>query len=198
VLTLDLWRDTGDGGARVLPPVLHRLLSRHLAERPETATADWESVHRRLRPSGAWDTLEEDDQIRELYHALALGELRPVSRRLSDWLVEMDGGSWLRRLKAVTAAPRRSPAGDDPAGEVDRLAEAVARAGNGPDKPSPRDIARLVAGLWIAADPFTCEARQDLHLGIANQYRMAAAFSSGQDLLREAIHHDDEAAKWAT
>lgn len=200
VLTLDVWRDAGDGKAPILPPVLHRLLARRLAERSATETADWETMHRRLRPNGAWDTLDEDDRIRELYHALALGELRPVTRRLSDWLVEMDGGQWLRRLKAVTAAPRRSPAGDDPAGDVDRLAEAIGRAETSPDKPDQHDIAKLVAGLWIAADPFTCEARQDLHLGIANQYRTAAAFCHGQDstLLHEAIHHDGEAAKWAT
>lgn len=200
MLTLDVWRDAGDGAAPTLPPVLHRLLARRLAERPPTATADWETMHRRLRPNGPWDSLDENDQIRELYHSLALGELRPVTRRLADWLglVEMDGETWLRRLKAVTAAPRRSPAEDDPAGEVDRLAEAIGRAETSGDKPDPHDIARLVAGLWIAADPFTCEARQDLHLGIANQYRTAAAFCRGQELLHEANHHDREAERWAT
>lgn len=198
IFTLDIWRD---GGVHppVLPPALHGLLRRRLAGRPATETADWETMHRRLRPDGAWDSLNDRDRIRDLYHALALGEVRSVTRRLADWLVELDGGTWLTRVKAVTAAPRRSPAGPDPARTAEDLARAIGPGEADAGRPDQRSLAKLVAGLWIAADPFTCAARQDLHLGIAAQYKTAAGFCREQEaeLFQEARRHDLEAERWA-
>lgn len=198
IFTLDIWRSGGDHSP-VLPPAVHGLLRRRLARRAASETADWETMHRRLRPDGAWDTLSDRDRIRDLYHALALGELRLVTRRLSDWLIELDGGTWLSRVKAVTAAPRRSPAGPDPARTVEDLARAVGPAEVAVDRPDQRGLAKLVAGLWIAADPFTCAARQDLHLGIAAQYNSAAGFCREQEaeLFHEARRHSLEAERWA-
>ncbi len=205
VFTLDGWRERAEGPA-VLPPVLHRLLGWRLARRAEDDAAGWETIHRRLRPAGAWDSLNEREQVRDLYHALALGELRYVTRRLSDWLVTVDGGTWLGRVRAVTAAPRRTAAGRDPAGDVEALARAAGPAGgpgdgsdnDGRDRPDRRTLTKLVAGLWIAADPFTCADRQDLHLGIAAWYRAVATYCPEQEseLYREARRHDIEAERW--
>lgn len=197
IFTLDVWRDRGDGPP-ALPPALHALLSRRLARRTGGDGADWETMHRRLRPDAAWDSLGDRDRVRDLYHALALGELRAVTRRLSDWLLELDGGTWLERVRAVTAAPRRSPAGPRPAHTVEELARDLP-AEAPPNHPEPRTLAKLVAGLWIAADPFTGEARQDLHLGIAAQYQIIAGFCRGQEaeLFQEARRHAQEAERWA-
>jgi hypothetical protein len=182
--------------------VLHRLLARCLAGRGENETADWDTVHRRLRPTAAWGKLTEHDKVRDLYHALALGELRPVTRRLAGWLVELDAATWLTLVKAIVVAPRRSPAGPEPAIDAENLAKAVGMAdpgdAAGPDQPPLRVLAALIAGLWIAADPLTGESRRDLHLGIAAGYDAAAQFSpEGRAVLHaEAAQHRTEALRW--
>jgi hypothetical protein len=202
ILTADLWQAGDPRRPAALPPVLHRLLARRLARRDEDETADWETVHRRLRPAAAWGRLAEEDKVRDLYHALALGELRPVTRRLAAWLVELDAATWLALVKAVVVAPRRSPAGGEPAIDAENLAKAVGQAdpddGAGQDLPSLRALAALTAGLWIAADPFTGESRRDLHLGIAAGYDAAAQFSpEGRAVLHaEAAQHRTEALRW--
>ena len=202
LLTSDLWQADGAEQPAVLPPVLRRLLSRRLARRTGNQTVDWDIVHRRLRPIAPWDRLSEQDKIRELYHALALDDLRLVTRRLAAWLTEMHAQTWLTAVRAIVAAPRRSPASPEPAKDVEDLANDVRPADPvdavSPETPPIQEVAALIAGLWIAADPLTCERRRDLHHGIAAGYDMAAGFSlAGKALLHtEAARHHAEALRW--
>lgn len=197
-LTADVWQDTDDGRTVVLPPLLHRLLSRSLAGRTSTALPDWEFAHRRLRPDAPWDTLNTEDQIRDLYHALAIGDLRHVTRRLGVALTSMPADEWLARLRTLVSAPRHSPAVDAPADEAEKLAADVPPDHVDELNESARELATLIAGLWIAADPFTGAARRELHVLIAAGYNAVAGFCpEGRIRLNvEAERHSTEARRW--
>ncbi|MDL4814390.1 hypothetical protein [Actinomadura opuntiae] len=200
VLRSDIWQPDFGGGPGALPAVLRRLLARRLAERTVGDTT-WDALHALLRPAGPAEGLTGEERVRDLYHALALGDLPHVTRRLAVLLTAMPASAWLALAAAVTAAPRRTPAVHGPCAEAEKLARSV-QAADAPGLREPRvgsrALATLVAGLWIAADPLTGPARYDLHLAIAASYDLIAqdAHSEGAALNVEAEHHREIAGQW--
>ncbi|QKG25401.1 hypothetical protein [Actinomadura verrucosospora] len=196
VLRSDVWQPARGAGPETLPAVLHGLLARRLAERVSGGTT-WDALHARLRPAEPGHGLTAEEEIRDLYHALALGDLPHVTRRLAALLTEMRGTAWLGLVATVTAAPRRTPAVRDPSGEAERLARTV-DAEDIPRLRNPRAMAVLVAGLWIAADPFTGPARRDLHIAIGAAYDLIAqdARSESAELNDRAEAHREIAKRW--
>ena len=183
----ELWVTPEGGGAAVLLPVLRRLLLRRLAAR-RAGRADWATVHAWFRD----DCAKESDEVGELYYALALGEVVPVARRLASQLPGGDAVSWLRRLHSVSAAPnklsRRQSRGGlgQPGAAADRIRELT--AGTDPRDVPLAPLARLVAALWIAADPLFASRKKelgDLSNEIQDDFDLIAPFSgNGLAVLR--------------
>ncbi len=183
----ELWVTPEGGGPAVLLPVLRRLLLRRLAAR-RAGRADWPTVHAWFRD----DCAKENDEAGELYYALALGEVVPVARRLASQLPGGDAVSWLRRLHSVSAAPnklsrRQSRSGlGQPAAAADRIRELT--AGTDPRDVPLAPLARLVAALWIAADPLFASHHKelgDLYNEIQDDFDLIAPFSgNGLAVLR--------------
>lgn len=179
----ELWTPpAGETKVSVLRPVLRRLLLRQLAARSTEDPAGWVPVHEWFRR----DRCEAGDEAGELHHALALGMVEPVARRLCDLLGVTDVATWLALLGSVTQAPNRLP--------HDRAA--TVWFGELTDWADPRDLplaplGRLVAALWIAADPLGGAGRRDLHLEITAAYNDIAPYSrDGRAVLRgEAERH---------
>jgi hypothetical protein len=188
VYTADLWGGGDPPEPAVLQPVLRRLLTRRLAT--ATGTVDWSTVHERL-----WVAAQaERDEVGELYHALALGQIPLVTRRLAGRLTTLDGDAWLALLDAVVAAPRASICEDDPADE----AQALAGWSDAEEDLVVQSLAPLVTGLWLVTDPLTGAHRQDLHLDIAAGYDAITRFSPRrrQALRLRAQDHRDQALLW--
>jgi ABC-type branched-subunit amino acid transport system substrate-binding protein len=168
-----LWERSGSG--LVLRPVLRRLLTRRLAARPADDKANWAAAHGRLR------TLAQaaGDESAVLYHTLALGDVEQVTRRLAELLEVMDAEEWLRQLETITAAPNDLP--HPAAGQIGRLVKWA----------QPRDLptgptARLVAAMWIDADPLSDRERSALRREIGASLDQIAPFSrEGIGVLRE-------------
>jgi hypothetical protein len=181
-----LWED--DGSSLVLRPVLRRLLLRRLAARPADDTANWAAVHGHLRTLAR----AAGDESAALYHALALGEVEQVTRRLAERLEIMEAEEWLRLLETVTAAPN-----DLPHPAASQIGGLVRWA-------QPRDLptgptARLVAAMWIDADPLSDRERSALRREIGASLDQIAPFSrEGIGVLREyADKIRDEEQDWS-
>ena len=128
---------------------------------------------------------------------------------------EHTDAQWLQLLKSVIAAPRpprRRPDGDHgSAGRIEHLTD-----GAGEDELSPQEearmlargtelnkssapLARLIAALHVAADPFIGSDRSDLHYQIAADYNEVARLTPDGPsavLLEEARRHLQEADWW--
>lgn len=179
LLSPELWVTPEGGGPAVLLPVLRRLLLRRLAAR-RAGRADWATVHGWFRD----DCVKENDEAGELYYALALGEVVPVARRLASQLPGGDPVSWLRRLHSVSAAPnklsRRQSRGGlgQPGAAAGRIRELT--AGTDPRDVPLAALARLLAALWIAADPLFASHKKelgDLYNEIQDDFDLIAPFS---------------------
>lgn len=188
VYTPDLWGGGDPPEPAVLQPVLRRLLMRRLAR--SEGLADWATVHGRLRVAAQTDK----DEAGELYHALALGEIPLVTRRLADRLTALDGDAWLTLLDAVVAAPRATSCQDDPADE----AQVLAGWADAEKDVVVQSLAPLVTGLWLVTDPLTGAHRRDLHLDIAAGYDAITRFSPRrrQALRLRAQDHRNQALLW--
>jgi hypothetical protein len=141
--------DDGDARRVVLDPWLRTLLLHRLAQR-EDAERGWDAVHRRCR-----DHYEDQGQATEAqYHDLALGNVRSAVAHLarpftSDRQLDMATAlKWLAELDVITSAPNRLPRDAEPLTQVEQLIEGVPPTGS-----HGAALARLVAALWIAADP---------------------------------------------
>ncbi|MGW0892896.1 AAA family ATPase [Saccharopolyspora sp. NPDC002578] len=177
VFAPELWVTGDDGVNNVLPPVLRRLLLQELAARaPEDTAADWMEVHTWL----SHDRVRQDDEVGEFHHALAAGELESVALRLSSLLNSTDPATWLDILARITAAPNRLDHDESQLDLVRSLANWT-KPGSAPFAP----VARLVAALWIAADPLGDGRRHSLYLEIAACFDEIAPFAdSGLATLR--------------
>lgn len=180
----DLWTADNAGGQ-----LLRRLLLRRLAARQPAHPADWPTVHGALRRF-CRDT-NPRDEIGELYHALAVGDLQFVVAELAERTDDMDTDEWLELLKSVTAAPR-PPSDPPPEKQVDELVATVT---------TPNDkvaaLAEVVAGLWVAADPATPGNRHRLHKRIARNYDgMADLVKHPAVITDEAESHREVAKQW--
>jgi ABC-type branched-subunit amino acid transport system substrate-binding protein len=171
------WRDRPFAPKPVLHPVVRRLLQRKLAARQAGEPASWRVVHSWLRANA----LAADDEVGALYHALALGEVEHVARRLAAGVEGTGAQSWLDLLEAVTAAPNAL----DPTGKsVDMIGELTKWT-------EPRDLpaaptARLIAAMWIDADPLSDRHQSALHQEIRADLHQVAPFArEGIGLLRE-------------
>ncbi len=170
------------------PALLHRLLQRRLALRDPLATASWADVYERLR-----DACRTKDEPAELYYALACGDLGFVTGRLHQRIATLADKPWLELLKSVTAAPRQHRQRQALLDEVRTLVRQAEL-----EQPLT-SLTRLIAALWIAADPFIDSDRSDLHLQIAADYTEVARLTPDGPsavLLRESRRHQREADWW--
>jgi hypothetical protein len=185
VLDSILWPPDGAAGAALL----RRLLRRRLARRDPAMSPSWVDVFGRLRDA----CRAEHDEAGELYYALANGELAVVVRRLHQRLSELEVAPWFALVESVTAAPhqyrRRETLIDE--------AQALVRAA---DLEQPlRCLGRLIAALWIAADPSCHSDRRDLHLQIAAGCSDVARLCPGGPssvLLQAARRYQRQAERW--
>lgn len=169
MFTPGLWVPSEDGTGHVLPPVLRRLLQRELAARTHADAADWSEVHTWLRDYYA----AREDDLGENYHALAGGDVEDVARRLTVLVSGRDVTTWLDLLTKVTAAPNRLDHDED---QLDLVRSLTAWTPPG-GVPPLNAVARLVAALWIDADPLGDGRRHWLYLEIAACYDEIAPFS---------------------
>lgn len=137
------WRDD-----RTMQPVLRRLLLRRLAARDREVGNNWYYVHSWLRDQYQKST--DDDGVGELYHALALGEVEQVARRMVDQLSAGETKKWYARLRSITAAPNRLTHDRPPIEEF-----AALNKWSSPAESAVAATGRLIAALWIAGDPLT-------------------------------------------
>lgn len=176
------------GGAAGLA-LLRGLLTRRLAARAEPDGPGWSTVHATLRRL----CRAEDDEAGDLHYALADGELAFVAARLRERLGELGATAWFELATAVASAPRRPRPGGEP---IDAVRDAVAAAGL---DPSLTGVARLVAALQVAADPFADSRRRDVHLQIADDYGEVARLCPGGPhavFLEASRRHRKEAEWW--
>jgi hypothetical protein len=189
VLASELWTDGGDGRPKVLQPVLRRLLLLRLAARDDDDPANWSRVHTWLCEKAT----RTDDEAGVLHHTLARGQLEAVTRVLAERIEDPDTNvaAWLDLVRSTVAAP----APLDPAAE-DHL-QRLTRWTDPRDVPTA-PIARLVAALWIDADPLAIGSRRGLHQIAEAAYRQVAAFSRGDQaaLHAEAERHRALADLW--
>lgn len=175
VFAPELWI-SDDGEDNVLPPPLRRLLLRELAARAPEDHAAWTKVHTWLQRELA----DRDDEDGYLYHALAVGDVEAVARRLVTLLSATDLPSWLDQLTKITAAPNRL---DHDYSQLELVRSLT-------DWTHPASVpfasmGRLVAALWIDADPLGDGRRHSLYLEIAACFDEIAPFSgSGLAALR--------------
>ncbi len=184
VLDTLLWPPDGAAGA----VLLRRLLLRRLALRDPTAAPSWTEVHGRLRDV----CRAENDEAGELYYTLALGELAGMVRRLHQRLSELEVGPWFALVESVAVAPHQHRRRENPVDEVRTLVRTAEL-----EQPL-RCLARLVAALWIAADPFGDSDRRDLHLQIAASCSDVARLCPGgpSAVLLQAARRYQRQAEW--
>jgi hypothetical protein len=185
VLAPILWPPDDAAG----PALLRRLLRRRLALRSPAVSSNWAAVYARLRDVSR----AEDDEAGELYYALAGGELRFVTQRLHQRIAELENKPWFELLESVTAAPRRHRHRQAPVDEVHTLVNEAAL-----EQPLT-SLARLIAALWIGADPFSHSDRRELHLQIAAYCTEVARLSpngSSTVLQNASDSHRTKAERW--
>jgi hypothetical protein len=116
-----------------------------------------------------------------------------VIRRLHQRLAEFEIISWFELVELVTAAPHQHRSQEALIDEVRTLVRSV-------DLEQPlTSLGRLVAALWIAADPFSDSDRRNLHLQIAADCTDVARLSPGGPsavLLQAARRHQRQAEWW--
>lgn len=143
------------GEDRKMQPVLRRLLLRELAARDDDAGNSWYYVHSWLRDQCRKST-GDDRGVGELHHALALGEVEHVARRMAEQLSAGSAAAWYARLRSITAAPRRARQDRSPIEEFAALNE-----WSDPAESAVAATGRLVTALWISADPLTSPGALD-------------------------------------
>ncbi|MGH3761825.1 hypothetical protein [Actinophytocola sp.] len=175
-----LWPATGGAGATVL----RRLLLRELDARADDEPASWTKVNDWLRTRCA----EEGDAEGVLHYAMAGGDIATVGEALRRRLAD-DPAGWVRLLRSVTSMPRR-PA-DPRLSPMDQLLATL------DERSSP--LTRLVAGLWIASDPFISNQRMPLYRQIAADYDLVARLAevNPEPLLEAADHERRLADLWS-
>jgi hypothetical protein len=161
---------------RAADPLLRRLLLRRLAARPANVEANWTTVHSWLRENA----LAAGDETGALYHALALGEVEHVGRRLAKAVEEVDAEDWLELLEAVTTAPNALDNEHMTVGQVKKLTSWT-KPGDLPVAPA----GRATAAMWIDTDPLSDPHRPALRQEIRASLHQIAPFSQGIDTLRE-------------
>lgn len=146
-----LWVQPGmEDSPSTLHPFLRRVLLHALAGR-------WHAVHSRLRHC----CRKVHEVVPEMYHTLALGELTPVVAHLDHTFAAVSKRAWVEELDAIAAAPRLAPpAGQTPTEQVvDLASHAVAAIGAPSAVAEITVLARVVAAVWISADPLGDPAR---------------------------------------
>ncbi|MGH3938648.1 MAG: hypothetical protein ACRDTG_08410 [Pseudonocardiaceae bacterium] len=173
------------------PVLLRRLLLRELARRDTDGLPGWSKVfdwHRAYCKAA-------DDLAGEFSYALANHDLVFVTQRLYEHLGHDDATSWLTLLTSVTSAPRRRHHQDDPLTPMEQMHALLEQTA---PQPSFESLTRLIAALWIVADPFCGSRRRSLHLQIAADYTSIARLShhGAERLLQEAQIHSKRAEEW--
>ncbi|ASU83847.1 hypothetical protein CDO52_14580 [Nocardiopsis gilva YIM 90087] len=208
----------GTGGEALL----RRLLLRRLARRGPNTKTNWSQVFGWLHA----EARRRDDLVGLLYYALAVGDLGFVAGELTERFDKGHGATgavapppdgtafgaaegaeartWNGLLTAVTLAPRSEVGLDRPA-PIEHVHALLAQAAEDGESasadglPFALQIRRLVAALWLAADPFTGPERRHLHEQIAADYRALALGSphSPAELFTAAETHDRLAHLWS-
>lgn len=156
----------GDDRPPALHPFLRRALLHALALRDRHDQHGWQAVHSQLRRHYR----KRSNVARELHHALALGELAPAVRYLSQGFAEADKADWLRDLYIIASAPRRDkPNALLPHEQVERLAAAAVAEITEPAPAGNADadvLADLVAAVQLSIDPLGDPDRQGRKLDV--------------------------------
>jgi hypothetical protein len=192
----DLLRQLAAVSARVWPedgndriPLIRRLLQRRLAARPDGESDSWSGVHGWL----ATECGRAKDEPGVLHHTLAAGDVMTVALSLKTRLGRLSGGDLLSLLDTITSAPNRLDRSVSPAVQVESLVREF-----DPQGTPLVSLTRLIAGLWIAADPMIRIERRDLHMLIANNFATVAGFCSenAARLLDRAEEHEEFSRLW--
>jgi hypothetical protein len=171
VFSASFWDESQPAAGQTLYPVLRRLLLRRLGTRDAGAeNNDWTPAHAWLRKI----SFEADDETGVLYHMLALGEVEQVARRLAEAVRTRDAEEWLRLLEAVTAAPNKLAQPRKTAREVDALTRWT-----DPGDALVAATGRLVAAMWIGADPLSAPDEAELHTVMRAAMHQIAPYSRG-------------------
>jgi hypothetical protein len=169
VFNASFWDESRPAVSQALHPALRLLLLRRLGMRgADAGSNDWAGTHARLRKI----SLETGDETGVLYHMLALGEVEQVARQLAKAVRTSDAEEWLRLLEAVTAAPNKLPQSGKTAKEVYALTRWT----------DPGDVliaatGRLVAAMWIGADPLSEPDKAKLHTVMRAAMHQIAPYS---------------------
>jgi hypothetical protein len=177
IFAASLWRTGAPGRAGELHPVLRRLLLRRLAARDQGSAADWTHVFGWLRASCE----KVDDEVGELYNALALGDVEHVARWFARSLEHGDPVGWVRFRGCVTSAPNRLDHRQPYPSQIDDLTGWA-------DGRELRLllVGRLIAAQWICADPLSASGRASLLREMAQDLDdIAPYFKGGITVLRD-------------
>lgn len=173
------------------PVLLRRLLRLSLARRDSGDQRGWSEVFDWHRTCCA----AAGDPAGELYYALANRDLAFVTQHLHERLTHDETTSWLELVASVTSAPRGRRAQDGPVAPMDEVYTLMDEAAP-PSSLEP--LARLIASLWIATDPFSGSRRRGLHFQIDAAYIDIARLShhGTEQLLQVAHNHRRRAEEW--
>ncbi|WP_160050045.1 MULTISPECIES: hypothetical protein [unclassified Nocardiopsis] len=182
--------------------VLRRLLFRSLARRPTGSPGAWDAVHRRLADyyqsgeAGTGDSVEF-----EIYHRLCAGQLERVAWHLQGWLVspDVDGREWVRRLRAVTSAPRRTRPSYPLLDSWAHTWRGAVPEGRTEDSEETETVAKLVTARQILADPdFFSSGALHSACHMALNHLAERVPTGANHLYDEAIWHLQMAARFGT
>ncbi|MBP2472377.1 hypothetical protein JOF53_001249 [Crossiella equi] len=151
-----------------------RLLLRRLAARPTGAKADWTTVFRTLRGH------QPPDSVGARYYALAAEDLAAVAEAEAHRLPTVDTTTWLRELHETTSAPNRL-SHHRPA--LDQAHALTSSFGTGDG--IVENLARLVAALWLDADPLRRSVRGELEHEIGDRFLAVSRAAVTPKVLRD-------------
>jgi hypothetical protein len=188
------WLESPVGPGEVLHPVLRRLLLRRLAARPADAKANWTTVHSWLQK----DAEASGDQVGQLYHALALSDVKGVACQLTETEEVVTGTeAWLGLLETVAAAPN---ALDDKSKTIDQVEVLTEWTEESDVSAAVASAGALTAAMWIDADPLSDPHRPALRGEIRSRlYEVAGLLfrAGGAATIRryaDNVHGDDPGA----
>ena len=160
-----------------LHPWVSRTLALALAARPrESARGYTEQFEEFLE-----DAKIVNDQTRKLYCQMALGWFTNVVEFFRDTFDQEPHGNWSEQLELVTTAPDNLPSDQDRASLFQGLIDQWVRSQPDSQSVVGNVVARLVAAMWLGANPFSVEDR-DQQLVIQNSFRELVVLSRRPDV----------------
>lgn len=203
-----------DGDAIVLHPLLADLLAERLARTGTGEQSSYRLVHRRLRDHFAVrsNTGDETALGEYLYHCLALGDIRPLTDRLTPVLTDRTVRTrqrWLRLLLSVTEAPmpRLPRLSADPAGPpgpawtqphplLHRLRDLIGT--DRPHRDAQSAVTEAVLCLWLLRSSSSDARWDEVLLDRAVRAARALPGANHESVARGLARHLDGLARYAS